>query len=202
MEDKTAKKTIEKTIEKAREEPRREKGPRKGLVHIYTGDGKGKTTASVGLAVRAAGWGFNVLFVQFFKPESDPSGEKEIFRKNIRTIELVRGNVRHPCFTGPDTDAGAVKRSVRAMFEIVRARANEGFDLVILDEVIGAVNAGFVEIKEVLEFLDGRKESIEVALTGRDAPAELVRRSDYVTEMLNIKHPYDLGIMARAGIDF
>ena len=175
---------------------------KRGRVHVYTGDGKGKTTAAFGLALRAAGAGMRVLIVQFFKPEEDPSGEKDMIRNHIDSIELLRQDARHPYFTGDSTDREAVEKSVREMFGIAKARAGEGFGLLVLDEIIGAVNEGFLNVNEVVSFLDERPEGLEVALTGRDAPAELVRISDYVTEMLKIKHPYDEGVSARKGIDF
>jgi len=175
----------------------------KGLVHIYTGEGKGKTTASVGLAVRAAGQGFSVLFVQFFKEDSASSGEKEFFRKSGSGIELIRSNSRHPMFTGPKTDLPAVKASVVETFSKAREKAaGGGVDLLVLDEVLSAVNGGWISVEEMLEFLDNRPPHLEVVLTGRNAPVELMQGADYVTEMLKIKHPFDAGVQARKGIEF
>ncbi len=185
----------EKSVEKKR--------LRTGLVHVYTGQGKGKTTAAIGLAVRAAGHGLRVLFVQFFKLKDDPSGEKEVFERYLDGVELVRSNVRHPLFTGRRTDHPAVKRSVVDAFELARKRMMDGcFDMVVLDEIIGAVNGGYIDVGDVIGFLDLRPEGVEVVLTGRDAPTELVMIADYVTEMLKIKHPYDGGTKARKGIEF
>ncbi|MFQ5736394.1 MAG: cob(I)yrinic acid a,c-diamide adenosyltransferase [Thermodesulfobacteriota bacterium] len=176
---------------------------RKGLVHIYTGEGKGKTTAAVGLAVRAAGQGLKVLFVQFFKEDKASSGEKEFFRRPGSGIELVRSNQRHPMFTGAGTDLGAVKASVLDTFTLATRKASEGgFDLLVLDEVLSAVNGGWIGLDAMTGFLDSRPPGLEVVLTGRNAPAELVQGADYVTEMLKIKHPYDTGTPARRGIEF
>jgi cob(I)alamin adenosyltransferase len=175
----------------------------KGLVHVYTGEGKGKTTASVGLAVRAAGHGLKVLFVQFFKEDSAPSGEKEFFRREGTGIELLRSNCRHPMFTGGATDMAFVKKSVLDTYALAKKKAGGGgVDLLVLDEIMSAINGGWVEISDLLDFLDNRPEGLEVVLTGRNAPVELVRGADYVTEMLKIKHPYDAGVPARKGIDF
>jgi len=176
---------------------------KRGLIQIYTGEGKGKTTASIGLAVRAAGQGKRVLFVQFFKEDSVPSGEKEIFRERIAEIELIRSNVRHPMFTKERTDEEALRLSIEDTFRTVREKVADGeIDLLVLDEMNCVVSGGWIAVGEMEEFLRGRPEVLEVVLTGRDAPVELVRMADYVTEMLKIKHPFDNGIMARRGIEF
>jgi cob(I)alamin adenosyltransferase len=178
---------------------------RKGLVHIYTGEGKGKTTAALGLAVRAAGSGMKVLFVQFFKEDSAESGEKELLRAlEGFHIELVRSNCRHPIFTGgvPEVEKKAGE-AVRATYMDATTKAvDEGFDMLVLDEMLSVVNGGWVTSGELFDFLDSRPETLEVVLTGRDAPVELVQVSDYVTEMLKIKHPYDAGVQARPGVEF
>ncbi len=175
---------------------------KKGLVHIYMGQGKGKTTASVGLAVRAVGQGMQVLFVQFFKMEADASGEKEIFRQRMPEITLIRSDHRHPIFTRGKTDKVALRASIRDTFEKAKAKLGEGYGLLVFDEILSAINGGYIEIAEVMELLDTRPEGLEVVLTGRDASTELVRIADYVTEMLKIKHPFDYGIKAREGIEF
>ncbi|MCK4847218.1 MAG: cob(I)yrinic acid a,c-diamide adenosyltransferase, partial [Deltaproteobacteria bacterium] len=169
----------------------------------YTGDGKGKTTAAVGLSVRAAGSGMRVLFVQFFKSDIDPSGEKDIFRDVLDGIELIRSNCRHPFFTGNATDRDKVAEAITNTFDTVKARIDEGgIDLLVLDEVMGTMKEGFISEDDILEFLDNRPSSLEVVLTGRNAPVGLVKISDYVTEMLMIKHPFTTGIKARKGIEF
>ncbi|MEE9542587.1 MAG: cob(I)yrinic acid a,c-diamide adenosyltransferase [Thermodesulfobacteriota bacterium] len=176
---------------------------RKGLLHIYTGDGKGKTTASIGLAVRAAGSGLKVLFVQFFKEDKAASGEKEIFRNHIKGIELIRSNVRHPFFTGSKTDEEGVRASVNETFEsAVKKAIEEDVDMLVLDEILGAVNGKWLDIDDLMAFLTERPVHMEVVLTGRDAPVELVKCADYVTEMLAIKHPFECGHKARKGIEF
>ncbi len=176
---------------------------RKGLIHIYTGDGKGKTTASIGLAVRAVGQGLKVIFVQFFKEDKVASGEKEIFRNHIEGIELIRSNVRHPFFTGEATDEEGVRASVKETFErAVKKAQEEDVDMLVFDEIIGAVNGKWLDIDDLMAFLTNRAPHMEVVLTGRDAPVELVKLADYVTEMLCIKHPFECGHKARKGIEF
>jgi cob(I)alamin adenosyltransferase len=175
----------------------------RGLVHIYTGDGKGKTTASLGLAMRAAGMGFKVLIVQFFKEDKAPSGEKEFLRGIDSGIELIRANCRHPIFTGDKTDRAKVAASIADTFELAKEKVAEGgLGLIVFDEILAAVNGGWLASVELLKFIEGRPKGLEVVMTGRAAPVELVKAADYVTEMLNIKHPYDEGVAARKGIDF
>lgn len=169
-----------------------------GRIHIYTGDGKGKTTASVGLAVRAVGQGLKVLFVQFFKEDSASSGEKEILRK--LGVELVRSNCRHPIFT-KNADVEKVKRAIEDTYMLAKEKS-QGCDLLVLDEVMSCVNGGWIESEDLMTFLKDRPPHLEVVLTGRDAPVELQQVSDYVTEMLKIKHPFDAGVKARKGIEF
>lgn len=174
----------------------------KGLIHIYTGEGKGKTTAAIGLAVRAAGQGLKVLFVQFFKVDNASSGEKEIFKK-IPEIELIRSNVRHPIFTKEKTDALVVKRSVVETFGIVKNKVCTGdINLLVLDEINSVLSGGWLDLDEMIDFLENRPEGLEVVLTGRDASVELVKMADYVTEMLKIKHPFDSDVKARKGIEY
>lgn len=174
-----------------------------GLIHIYTGEGKGKTTAALGLALRAAGQGLKVLFVQFFKVDDSNSGEKEIIRRQIPQIELIRSNIRHPLFTKEKTDPERLKRSITETYEMVKRKVSAGgIDLLILDEINSVFSGGWLNLNEFIEFLNKRPEGLEVVLTGRDAPVELIKMADYVTEMLKIKHPFDKGIKARRGIDY
>ncbi len=176
---------------------------RRGLVHIYTGDGKGKTCCALGLVLRAVGWGWKVLFVQFFKRESDPSGEKNTIRTYLKDVELIRGDQKHPVFQKGRADERAVRECVNALFtEAKRRLKQKEFHMVVLDEVMSAINGGYLGLEDVIEFVEKRPPSLEVILTGRDAPPELVKRADYVTEMLKIKHPFDEGIKARKGVEF
>lgn len=176
---------------------------KKGLIHIYTGDGKGKTSAALGLAMRAAGSGKKVFFVQFFKEDAAPSGEKAFLGGIKSTIEMLRSNCRHPIFTRLQTDLQKVQSSVSGTFAEVKRRVEEGgVDLLVLDEVMAAISGGWLNVKELLDFLETRPAHIEVVLTGRNAPMELVKTADYVTEMLKIKHPFDNGVGAREGIEY
>ncbi len=178
----------------------------KGLIHIYTGDGKGKTTAGIGLAIRALGQGKSVLFVQFFKEDAASSGEKDVFNalKDAQwKIELLRSNCRHPIFTKGKTDPNNVKEAISSAFsKAVGLVQGGGFDLLVFDEVMPAIEGKWLGMDEIIRFLDARPGHLEVVLTGRSAPPELVRLADYVTEMLKIKHPFDFGAPARKGIEY
>lgn len=176
---------------------------KKGLVHIYTGDGKGKTSAALGLTMRATGWGWKVLFVQFFKRENDPAGEKNIIRTCLKDVELLRGDLKHPMFQKEKLPQEKVKEEVQALFEYAKKRLEKKpFDMVVFDEIMSAVNGGYLSLEEVIELVETKPPSLEMVLTGRNAPPELVMRADYVTEMLKIKHPFDEGIKARKGVEF
>jgi cob(I)alamin adenosyltransferase len=171
----------------------------RALVHLYCGDGKGKTTAAVGLTVRAAGAGKRVLFTQFFKPGN--SSEIAVLRTlpNVTTChaDTVQGFFRS---MSPAQRAQAA-RDYTALLRDVLARAAE-FDLLVLDEAVSACNHGVIPEAELLDFLDRRPETTEVVLTGREPSEALLARADYVTEMCKRRHPFDAGVAARRGIEF
>lgn len=164
------------------------------MIQIYVGDGKGKTTASVGLSVRAAGHGFSVLFMQFLKDNS--SGEIEAL-KWIPEIEVVHCPVNYG-FTFQMTEAQKKETTKEYNKMLDKAIASNAF-LIVLDEVIHALNAGMIEKEKLEQLLD--KDS-EIVLTGRDAPEWILERGDYVSDIRKIKHPYDKGVQARIGIEF
>lgn len=171
-----------------------------GLIHIYCGDGKGKTTAAVGLAVRCAGRGNKVLLVQFLK--SRDSGELYSLAK-LPDIEVMRGKESKKfTFQMNEEEKHALLIEHNKMFEQVLAKIkNGGYSLLILYEVIGALNAKVFEMPKLIEFLRHKPENLEVVLTGRNPAPELVEIADYVSEMRKVKHPMDKGIMAREGIE-
>ena len=172
----------------------------KARIHIYCGDGKGKTTAAVGLAVRCAGRGNKVLLVQFLK--SRDSGELYSLAK-LPDIEVMRGKESKKfTFQMNEEEKHALLIEHNKMFEQVLEKIkNGGYSLLILDEVIGALNAKVFEMPKLIEFLRHKPENLEVVLTGRNPAPELVEIADYVSEMRKVKHPMDKGIMAREGIE-
>ena len=173
---------------------------KQSCIHIYCGDGKGKTTAAVGLAVRCAGRGNKVLLVQFLK--SRDSGELYSLAK-LPDIEVMRGKESKKfTFQMNEEEKHALLIEHNKMFEHVLAKIkNGGYSLLILDEVIGALNAKVFEMPKLIEFLRHKPENLEVVLTGRNPAPELVEIADYVSEMRKVKHPMDKGIMAREGIE-
>lgn len=173
-----------------------------GLIHIYTGDGKGKTTTAVGLGVRAFGCGYRVMLVQFLKNAS--SGELSTLAQLGDGFKVVR-------FDKPDgfiwqmneEEKLALKKSVSEGFQFVReVMAKNACDLLILDEMIGTVTNRLVEEEEVLSMLQNKPSQMEIVMTGRKAPQKLMQVAHYVTEMLPLKHPMEKGIGARRGIEF
>lgn len=174
-------------------------------IHIYCGEGKGKTTAAVGLAVRFAGSAGQVVIVRFLK--NDDSGEISVLQ-NIPGITVVP--VRESFgFTWQMSELQKKKAAVyySAMLKegyqtALEKLAETGRVLLVLDEVCAAVNSGLLAEAEVRELLDQRPEEMELVLTGRDPKNSFVIRADYVTEMKKITHPFDHGIPARAGIEF
>lgn len=171
----------------------------RGIVQIYTGDGKGKTTAAVGQAVRAAGAGKRVAFVQFVK-----GGRRS---SELAMLERIGVRVERPAERSTGLLAGGATEHDRAAaaeaWAIARDAVTSGaWDLVVLDELCVAVRAGLVDEDEVLALLDERPTSVDLVLTGRGATEALIERADLVTEMVERKHPYRAGLAAREGIEY
>lgn len=170
-----------------------------GLVHIYCGDGKGKTSAALGLALRAAGRGKKVLIVRFLKNED--SGELISLRQvpGIRVLPNER-NFGFVWKMDEKTKKEAAAWN-RLLFERAVREAKDS-DLLVLDEIMAAVRYGMVPEEQVCSFLKSRPRGLEVAMTGRDPSEALLSLADYVSEIRNIKHPFDRGIPARAGVEY
>jgi cob(I)alamin adenosyltransferase len=176
---------------------------RQGLTLVFTGDGKGKTTAAIGLTVRAAGNKMRVFFLQFIKGQWK-SGEREILR-NLPGVDLEvtgRGftieSLRNPTIPMED-HAAAAAHGWQVAQQIVRAGE---YDLVVLDEVLGAVTAGLVPLDELVALVRTKPQTVHLVLTGRGAPPEVVEAADLVSEVRPIKHPFERGIKAQRGIEF
>ncbi|MBT4823607.1 cob(I)yrinic acid a,c-diamide adenosyltransferase [Candidatus Woesearchaeota archaeon] len=212
--------------------------PRKfGFVHVYTGDGKGKTTAAMGLALRAIGQGFKVFIIQFLKGGAYtgefismknflPKENKEIVqfgegcvkelkqfklqgfqkgarKENCEYFDYIRediecGNCRE-CFLDDEKQ----KKSSREAFALASdILSSEKYDLVVLDEINNAISHKYISVNEVIELIQKKAPRIELVLTGRCAPPEIIQVADLVTEMKCIKHYYENGVFARRGIEY
>ncbi|MZL69167.1 cob(I)yrinic acid a,c-diamide adenosyltransferase [Bittarella massiliensis (ex Durand et al. 2017)] len=171
-----------------------------GLVHIYTGDGKGKTTASVGLCVRALGAGERVYFTQFLK--GGDSAELESLRRLGAQVCSPRTSGKFYFAMDEGEKAACRAQQQELLAQAAAAAAGGTYRLVVCDEIMAALSLGLVEEGQVLALLAGRDSGTEVVLTGRDAPPALVEQSDYCTEMCCRKHPFERGVPARKGIEF
>lgn len=171
---------------------------RRGLVIVNTGDGKGKTTAALGLLMRAWGRGMKVVMLQFFKHRNARWGEIRAARKmGVEIIPLGAG------FSCPDSEED--KALVREGWELCREKIlapPDESDIVILDELTHALKYGWLSLQEVIDVLSQRPPTRHVVITGRNAPPALIDFADLVTEMSCIKHPYSEGIKAQPGIEF
>ncbi len=169
-----------------------------GFVHCYTGNGKGKTTAALGLALRAAGAGLSVFIVQFAKgTETCEIKALRKFSKNITVRQFgTRAFIKNP------PSAIDRVRAAQGLATVKKSIATGRYDLVILDEVCGACQSNLIPTGEVVKAVKERPLTVEVVFTGRNAPAELIEVADLVTEFREIKHYYPLGIRARKGIEY
>ena len=169
------------------------------MIHLYHGHGKGKTTAAVGLAVRAAGAGMRVLFVQFFKNGS--SSEVKVL-SSLPGVDVLIPEVWHGRYKKmSEEQQEETKKCYTELMRDVAERADE-YGLIVLDESVSAYNYGMFDRESFLDMLRSWKDVREAVLTGRDPAPELRDIADYVTEMKKEKHPFDLGVNARKGIEF
>ena len=174
---------------------------RKGLVQIYTGTGKGKSTAAIGQAVRAAGHGFKVGFLSFFKdPEAFGYGEyKSLEKLGIKTFLFAR---KHPHFykeLNPDDVHRECSRGLEFIKELIR---DPSWDMLILDEINIALRDGFLKEGDIVSLLNEKPDKLELVLTGRGVTEKIIEKADLVSEVREVKHPYSRGIKSRKGIEY
>ncbi len=170
-----------------------------GLVQVITGDGKGKTTSAIGLGMRAIGHGYKVIMVQFMKGQIN-YGELETAKKldNFDIIQFGR-----PDFVDKENPAEIDIKLAQEGLEYARSLVKENkCDILILDEINVALDWKLIGLEDVLELIDSKPENMELVLTGRYAHPQLIELADQVSEIREIKHPYQKGIMARKGIEF
>jgi cob(I)alamin adenosyltransferase len=168
------------------------------MLHVYTGTGKGKTTAAMGLAARAAGHGLRVFVVCFLK-EGVEGGEREALGKAGHVVFECFGRTGHVNPKHPDLEDVASAR--RALARAAEVMASKEWDVVIMDEVNVAYQFGLIELGELLKVVEARPPEVELVCTGRGAPIELMGIADYVTRMDSLKHPFDRGVEGRRGIE-
>jgi len=171
----------------------------KGLVQVYTGDGKGKTSAAFGLALRAVGRGLKVYIIQFIKGGFD-YGELYIVEKipNLKLATFGRGK-----FVTEIPPSEEDSKLAREAFELAKRVVKGGeYDVVVLDEVNVALNLKMINIEEVIDLIKNKPKHVELILTGRYAPVQIIDAADLVTEMREVKHPYTQGVPPRKGIEF
>lgn len=175
----------------------------RGMIHVYTGDGKGKTTAAFGLAARAIGHGKRVLVAQFLKGGGTESGEVLAGKRQLLNMEVMRFDQVHPLFD-PSVDTKTLADTVRKDFaRVAQIIKQSDFDMVVLDEINNCVAQGLLPAQSLIALLDEKPEEMELVLTGRGADPAVIRKADYVTEMKMVKHPAESqGTPARKGIEY
>lgn len=176
----------------------------KGLVQIYTGDGKGKTTAAFGLALRAAGHGNQVLIYQFLKPASLESGERKSL-EHIENITLKTLDVPWDMAASPkDKNACAqMRQAVREAVAMITAWAQDRvYDMIILDEIVYCIKSELASLEDIQKLIKRKEKRVELVMTGRGADKKLIALADLVTDMKEVKHPYQKAVKARKGIEF
>jgi len=172
---------------------------KKGLIQVYTGPGKGKTTAALGLALRACGHGWRVRMICFMK--GDPNYGEVLISKTIPNFELIQSGL--PTFVKKGEPSEEDIKLAKEGLDLAKRTVREDkIHLLILDEINVAVDYGLLSLEEVVELVEGKPKTMELVLTGRYAHPEIVKIADLVSEVLEIKHPYQQGIQAREGIDY
>ncbi len=174
---------------------------KKGLVHLYTGDGKGKTTAALGLAMRAAGHDKSILLVQFLKTKQSGEDISTRFINNIDLKEVAKSDkyfFQLSAFEKEDVR----KKIKREWKELKKIIIRGEYDLIILDEITSVVNNGIIPADEISGNIKKRASGVEIVMTGKDASRELTAISDYVTQMQMIRHPNNIGSIPRVGIEY
>jgi cob(I)alamin adenosyltransferase len=170
-----------------------------GLIQVYTGNGKGKTTASLGLALRATGRELRVCMIQFMKG-GGPYGEQMAAERLAPFLTIIQTG--RPGWVQKDNPHEADKQLAAEALELAAKTVQGGeYDLVILDEINGAVSMGLVPVEDVLDLMSKKPHHVELVLTGRNAPESVIEAADLVTEMREIKHYYKAGVPARVGIE-
>lgn len=174
---------------------------RMGSIHLYTGEGKGKTTAAVGLACRARGHNLKVCYIYFHK-EPDRFGCGELKSLKRLGVDIFGFAMKHPHFC-KKIDRGEIRKECLKAIEFIRNIFQMSkYDVLILDEILISLRDGFLKEKEILDILNSKPEDLEIILTGRGAGQKIIKKADLVSRIEKIKHPFDCGIKGRKGIEY
>ncbi len=171
----------------------------RGYIQLYTGNGKGKTTAALGLALRAAGHGLRTYFGQFLKGK--PSGEGEAVKKLSSLITIERFGREGFVFAAKGPDEEDIQLARQGLQKCREAMRSSSYHIVVLDEVNTAVHLKLLREEEILSLIREKPENVEIVLTGRNAPPSFISEADLVTEMREVKHYFAVGVAARTGIE-
>ena len=172
---------------------------KRGYIQIYTGNGKGKTTAAIGQAVRAAGYGLKTYFVMFMKefPYNEVKSLKNL-KDFITLVQVGKDDFVYKKVPPSETEKLAIKK---ALYETKNKMLSGEYDLIVLDEIFVSIFFGLIDKEEVISFICSKPENVELILTGRYCPKEIINKADLVTEMKEVKHYYEKGVLSRRGIE-
>jgi cob(I)alamin adenosyltransferase len=171
----------------------------RGYIQVYTGDGKGKTTAAIGLAIRAAGHGFRTYIGQFLKGQE--YGELTSLKKLSSLITIEQFGRKGFIHVSKDPDEEDIRKASEGLKQCLQAMLSQDYQLIVLDEINVALHFNLLSEKKILDFLEQKPQDVEVILTGRFAPESILKKADLVTEMKEVKHYYHAGVKARQGIE-
>jgi len=183
----------------------------KGLVQIYTGLGKGKTTAALGVALRAAGWGKKVIIYQFLKPPALVLGERKAITKSKLPIKIVPVDIKWNMQKKNNTASAVAKAMANKLVcdkidqtckEIQTVARKGKYDIIILDEIIFCLSKKLVSLERIKKIIKAKQKLVEIILTGRGATKDIIKLADLVTEMKEVKHPFRKNVKARKGIEY
>ncbi len=173
----------------------------KGLIILYTGEGKGKTTAALGIVLRAVGYKKKCLIIQFAKVWF--TGELVGIKKLAPYVKIIQGGKGFLGILGDKVPITLHKKAAKVTFDLLyKEVVSNKWDIIVADEINGAVSSGLLPLKNVVKLIQDKPLGLDLVLTGHHAPKELIKIADLVTEMKEIKHPYQKGIIAKKGIDF
>jgi len=170
-----------------------------GFIQVYTGNGKGKTTAAIGQAVRAAGYGLKTYFVMFMKefPYNEVKSLKNL-KDFITLVQVGKDDFVYKKVPPSETEKLAIKK---ALDETKNKMLSGEYDLIVLDEIFVSIFFGLIDKEEIISFICSKPENVELILTGRYCPKEIINKADLVTEMKEVKHYYEKGVLSRRGIE-